>query len=102
VFSPPSGGGNGHADTVASMVCRVVVGHTAYTSRHTSHFYQQPGSAFASLTAAGLPTNLPLSGQLVRSADEFLWGNGGGVVEFCVYLQSCKTIYFKFLIPLIR
>jgi hypothetical protein len=70
--------------------------------QHTTCLFDLPGSAFATLTAAGLPTNLPLSGQLVRSADEFLWGNGGGVVEFCVYLQSCKTIYFKFLIPLIR
>jgi hypothetical protein len=44
--------------------------HTAWTSRPTDSFSTYPGSAFAALTAARLPTNLPLVGAIYPGTSE--------------------------------
>jgi hypothetical protein len=51
---------------VFSMVASGSEDHTAWTSRPTDFRFSVPGSAFAALTAAGLPTNLPLAGQSIQ------------------------------------
>jgi hypothetical protein len=61
--SAPRGAGECSERVAVSGLCASWRGaHCVYLSAYELSFYI-PGSAFAALTAAGLPTNLPLAGQ---------------------------------------